>query len=213
VRPSNFIDAEYLTVNPGIKVGSEWLTFHLAGLGRIHRMPGYVGMSSGAWMMLIVIVVGMATLAFLVFALIRSIRVERTAGRSIWREFSLGLTLMTLFFATWAVHAIAEWQVFTDEQLAHGTEPTAGDFAATFAQSTFENWQSEFLQLFSFVVLAALYIHKSSAESKDGEEKLEAALRRIEEHLGTLPASAPNEPGQQWKLPETPLESKDAERR
>jgi hypothetical protein len=46
------------------------------------------------------------------------------------------------------------------------------------AQSTLENWPSEFLQLFAFVVLAALYIHKRSSESKDGTEKLEASLRR-----------------------------------
>ena len=38
-----------------------------------------------------------------------------------------------------------------------------------------------------------------------GDEKLEASLRRIEEHLGTLPASAPNG-DESWKLPETPLE-------
>ena len=57
-----------------------------------------------------------------------------------------------------------------------------------------ENWQSEFLQLFSFVTLAALYIHKGSAESKDSDEKVEASLRRIEEHLGTLPPDAPEEP-------------------
>ncbi len=62
-----------------------------------------------------------------------------------------------------------------------------GDFVAEFARRRMENWQSEFLQLFAFVVLAGLYIHKGSAESKDGDEKLEASLRRIEEHLGTLP--------------------------
>ena len=59
--------------------------------------------------------------------------------------------------------------------------------------------------LFSFVVLAALYIHRGSAESKDGEERLAAALRRIEEHLGTLPDDAPTEKSQSWKLPDTPL--------
>jgi hypothetical protein len=166
-------------------------------------------MSSGAWMMLIVVCVTIMTLGFLMFSLARSIRVERTRGRSIWREFSLGLILMLLFFVTWAAHAVAEWQVFTDEQREHGDDIAVGDFVAQFAQSTFENWQSEFLQLFSFVVLAALFIHKTSAESKDGEEKLEASLRRIEEHLGTLPPSAPSEPGQHWKLPETPLEAQD----
>lgn len=166
-------------------------------------------MSSGAWMMAVVVLISLGTLVVLIFSLMRSISNERSRGRSVWREFSLGLTLMVLFFTTWIAHLIAEWQVFTDEQSAQGLDPEIGDFVGKFAQSTLENWQSEFLQLFSFVVLAALFIHKGSAESKDGEENIEASLRRIEEHLGTLPVSAPSEPGEQWKLPATPLEVQD----
>jgi hypothetical protein len=166
-------------------------------------------MSSGGWAMALVIVIAFGTLAVLIYATVRSIRVERTAGRSIWREFALGLVLMVLFFTTWIAQFVAEWQVFTDDQRAHGDEPAVGDFTAVFAQSTLENWQSEFLQLFTFVVLAALLIHKGSAESKDGEEKLEASLRRIEQHLGTLPPTAPSTAGESWKLPETSLEAQD----
>jgi hypothetical protein len=166
--------------------------------------------SSGAWMMVVVIVITVGTLVVLMASMLRSIRNERTAGRSVWREFGLGLVLMILFFTTWVAHLISQWQTFTDEQLSHGDDPQVGDFVAEFAQSTLENWQSEFLQLFSFVVLAALYIHKGSAESKDGEENIEASLRRIEEHLGTLPSSAPSEQGERWRLPETPLEVEDA---
>jgi hypothetical protein len=166
--------------------------------------------SSGAWMMVVVIVLTIGTLVVLMGSMLRSIQDERTAGRSVWREFGLGLLLMILFFATWVAHLISQWQTFTDEQLSHGEDPQVGDFVAEFAQSTLENWQSELHQLFSFVVLAALYIHKGSAESKDGEEMIEASLRRIEHHLGTLPDTAPTEPGQEWRLPETPLESQDA---
>jgi hypothetical protein len=161
-------------------------------------------------MMTAVIVITLGVLAVLLVSMSRSIQSERSEGRSMWREFALGLILMMLFFATWVAHLIVEWQVFTDEQLAHGVEPQVGDFVAQFGRSTLENWQSEFLQLFSFVVLAALYIHKGSAESKDGEENIEASLRRIEQHLGTLPASAPTGPGEDWKLPETPLEVHDS---
>jgi hypothetical protein len=117
-----------------------------------------------------------------------------------------------LFFASWIGQLISEWQLFTDEQAAHGEEPEIGDFVAQFAQSTLENWQSEFLQLFTFVALSALYIHKGSGESKDGGEKLEASLRRIEEHLGTLPSSAPEGEGEAWKLPDTALEANDSRR-
>lgn len=166
-------------------------------------------MSSGAVLMAVAVAIGLATLLVLVGSTLRSIRNERTRGRSVWREFALGLILMTLFFATWAAHLITEWQVFTDQQLAVGASPKLGDFVAEFASSTLENWQSEFLQLFSFVVLAALYIHKGSAESKDSEENISASLRRIETYLGTLPATAPSKPGEEWKLPETALEAND----
>jgi hypothetical protein len=167
-------------------------------------------MSAGAWLMVVVMVITVGSLLFVIASMLRSIRDERSPGRSLWREFGLSLALMILFFATWVAQLIAQWQTFTDEQLEHGQDPQVGDFMSEFAQSTLENWQSEFLQLFTFVTLAALYIHKGSGESKDGDEKLEASLRRIEQQLGTLPDSAPSEPGEEWKLPETPLESVDA---
>jgi hypothetical protein len=167
-------------------------------------------MSSGAWMMVVVLAIAFGSLLFLIFSTAKSIRNERARGRSIWREFGLGLALMVLFFATWIAQGISEWQSFTDEQRAHGESAQIGDFVSEFSQSTLENWQSEFLQLFAFVTLSALYIHKGSAESKDGDEKLEASLRRIEERLGTLPSSAPTDAGERWQLPHTPLEVSDS---
>jgi hypothetical protein len=157
-------------------------------------------------MMLLATMLALGALGLLIFATVKSVLNERTKGRSIWREFGLGLGLMILFFTTWIAHAIAEWQTYTDEQREHGESIKAGDFFTSFSQSTLENWQSEFLQLFSFVVLAALFIHKGSSESKDSGEKVEASLRRIEEKLGTLPDTAPKAQAETWRLPETPLE-------
>ncbi len=117
---------------------------------------------------------------------------------------------MILFFVTWIAQGISEWQRYTDEQRQHGRPTKAGDFFGEFLQSTLENWQSEFLQLFSFVTLAALYIHKGSGESKDSSDNAQASLRRIEEHLGTLPPDAPTGPGEEFKLPHTALKAQDA---
>jgi hypothetical protein len=128
----------------------------------------------------------------------RSVAVHRSPGRSVWKEFGLGIALMVLFFVAWFAQGIAEWQTYTDEQRAHNQTTSAGDFVSEFSQSTLENWQSEFLQLFAFVSLAALFIHKGSAESKDSDEKVEASLRRIEDRLGTLPS----EQVEPEKLPE-----------
>jgi hypothetical protein len=163
-------------------------------------------MSSGAWMMLLATVLAVGALGFVIFSLVRSIMVHRSGERSAWREFGLGLSLMILFFASWIAHGIAQWQSYTDQQHDLGLAVKAGDFFTDFAESTLENWQSEFLQLFAFVVLAALYIHKGSAESKDSDEKTEASLRRIEEHLGTLPSDAPTRKSESWQLPDTPLQ-------
>jgi hypothetical protein len=166
----------------------------------------------GAIAMGLATLVTIGALVWLVAAMIRSIQNERTQGRSVLREFGLGLVLMLLFFATWAAQGVAQWQTYTDQQHEHGESTEIGDFASEFGQATLENWQSEFLQLFSFVVLSALYIHKGSAESKDGDEKLEASLRRIEEHLGTLPSHAvPASDPEGWKLPNTQLDAEDAD--
>jgi membrane protein implicated in regulation of membrane protease activity len=159
-------------------------------------------MSAGGWAMLVVMITSLGALLFIIVSMARSIRNEHDKGRSVWREFSLGLALMVLFFVTWVGHGIAEWQTYTDEQRAHHEAVEFGGFITAFAQSTLENWQSEFLQLFAFVVLAALYVHKGSAESKDSDEKVEASLQRIEERLGTLPEDAPKEPDARVDLPD-----------
>ena len=155
-------------------------------------------------MMVVANGLALACLAFVVFSMLRSIRDERTPGRSVLREFGLSIALMVMFLASWFGHGVAEWQTFTDEQREHGESVSVGDFVSQFSQSTLENWQSEFLQLFAFVTLAALFIHKGSAESKDGEEKIEASLRRIEEKLGILPDDAPKSKDDSWKLPDAP---------
>lgn len=162
-------------------------------------------MGPGAWMMVGALALALGALGVVVFSLVRSIMNERTRRQSVWREFGLGLILMLLFFGTWVAHGITEWQLYTDEQAAHGEPTELGDFVTTFAQSTLENWQSEFLQLFAFVALAALFVHKGSSESKDSDERMEASLRRIEDHLGTLPRSAPRTEPDRWKLPDTPM--------
>jgi len=160
-------------------------------------------------MMAIAVLLALGSLVYVLYSLVRSVQDERTPGRSIFREFGLGLSLMVLFFATWFGQGITQWQAYTDQQREHGEPVEMGDFAAEFGQSTLENWQSEFLQLFAFVVLAALFIHKGSAESKDSDEKMEASLRRIEEKLGTLPGDAPHAKADSWQLPETPLQLQD----
>lgn len=140
---------------------------------------------AGAIAMAIVLAVMVGITIYLVGTLIRSINNEKQTRMKLWKNFGLSLGFCALFFISWVVQVPAEWQTFTDDQRAHNQKPEMGDFVAEFTQSTLENWQSEFLQLFSFTVMAAVLIHKGSAESRDGENEMQAALKRIEDRLGT----------------------------
>lgn len=121
------------------------------------------------------------TSAFLLGMLVRSIVQERrTSGvRRIWRNFGLSLTFAILFLVSWAAQGLAEWSSYVHEQAAHGQAARLSDFWVAFGQSTLENWQSEFLQLFSFVVVSAVLIHHGSSESKDGTDRLERSVDEI----------------------------------
>ena len=136
---------------------------------------------------IILIAIMAGTVIFLVGAMVRSIQNEkkRSGLRKTFANFGLSIALAILFFTSWLAQGVAEWQTFVDEQRAHQEPVEVGNFIAHFAQSTLENWQSEFLQLFSFVVLAAMYIHRGSAESRDSDDRMEEALKRIEQKLGT----------------------------
>jgi Na+/phosphate symporter len=122
---------------------------------------------------------------FLVWSMIRSIRDEqrRSGIRRVWANFALSLVLFILFIVSWATQALAQWQEFKNDQLAHDEPVLVRDFLVDFSQATLENWQSEFLQLFSFVTLAALFIHRGSAESRDSEDRIEQMVKDIKAKL------------------------------
>lgn len=123
--------------------------------------------------------------AYLVYMTLRTIgRERRRSGVTrIWANFGLSIVLCALFFLTWIAHGVVEWQEYVEQQHAHGEPTPLSGFVVGFGQSTLENWQSEFLQLFSFVVLAAALIHRGSAESRDSEDRIEQMLKEIKQKL------------------------------
>jgi hypothetical protein len=144
---------------------------------------GRWGVSQDSLPMVLVFLISLGSIGFLIVALIRSIRAEGGKRGGVWKNFGLSLVLMILFFGTWLGHGIAQWQEYVDEQEEHGQPAETSNFLESFAQATLENWQSEFLQLFAFVVLASLYIHRGSAESRDSEDEILKTVRRIEKKL------------------------------
>ncbi len=87
------------------------------------------------------------------------------------RLFENGLLLvnLALFLVFLAGMAVTGWQVANDDLTSHGLQPeTFGAFLTSgdFVEAVFENWESEFLQMGSYVVLTIFLFQRGSAESK-----------------------------------------------
>jgi hypothetical protein len=105
------------------------------------------------------------------------------------RDRSLGLFFIVLFLLSWLAQLVMQWYEFVSEQRSHEQSAGfwSGDFWFSFGQATFENWQSEFLQVASFVIAATYFVYKGSSESPDGEERVEAKLDALLRSAGIDP--------------------------
>ena len=84
-------------------------------------------------------------------------------------ENSLSIALLTLFFLSFALHAVAGAAAYNEEQREHGSEQvTTIEFmeTETFWFQSFQNWQSEFLSIGVLTVLSIFLRQKGSPESK-----------------------------------------------
>lgn len=95
--------------------------------------------------------------------------VKRTARVPWWYERSLSLSLGLFFLLSFAGHAIAGAKDFSQDQIAHGEHAvSAWQYLGTsrFWFESLQNWQSEFLAVFSLVVLSIWLRERGSPESK-----------------------------------------------
>src|SRR5215207_1974855 len=104
--------------------------------------------------------------------------------RRFLRENGLSIVWLGLFFLTLIFgQSVAGHREYNEGQKEHGRpEATYAEYirSAHFVEATMENWESEFLQMFIFVVLTACLYQKGSAESKkiDEEEDVDRDPRR-----------------------------------
>jgi hypothetical protein len=109
--------------------------------------------------------------------------------RRLWRDYSLSIVIFALFASSFVLHTIFGWWQYVADQTSQGQTPTLfGDsgYAIYFGEWTFQNWQSEFLEVFVLIVATAYLVHKGSHESRDGEDEMKASLARIERRLERL---------------------------
>lgn len=123
----------------------------------------------------------------------REVRARERSGRSsvrrLWSNYSLSIVLLCLFLVSWGLQTWMGWREFAAEQQQLGAAAQwlgQDGYLWAWGAATFENWQSEFLQVFVFILLTTFLIHRKSHESPDADDATEASLRRIEARLEGL---------------------------
>ena len=109
--------------------------------------------------------------------------------RRLWRDYSLSIVVGAMFLTSFVLHTIFGWWQYAADQASLGQQPHVfgwDGYLIYFGEWTFQNWQSEFLEVLVLIIATASLIHRGSHESKDGEDEMKAALKRIEKRLDQL---------------------------
>lgn len=102
---------------------------------------------------------------------------------TIWKKKGYMWITLAFFFFSLALHWIFGWEVFKNEQEAHGQPIIVSDYVSEMIRDTMENWQSEFLQLVWQVAGLAFLLYIGSPQSKEGDDRKEEKLDYIIEKL------------------------------
>src|SRR5205809_535305 len=84
------------------------------------------------------------------------------------RSNGLSLVLLLLFLVTWLAQILTGFQSYNGELASHGMPSLSlNEYMGTgnFWEATFENWESEFLQMAVFVVLSSFLYQRGSSGS------------------------------------------------
>jgi hypothetical protein len=85
------------------------------------------------------------------------------------RHHSLSICFALLFLLALIGQSLAGLAAFNEEQISHGLQSVSyGSFltSSDFVVDVAENWQSEFLQFFLFILATIWFVQKGSPESK-----------------------------------------------
>ncbi|WP_433385022.1 DUF6766 family protein [Micromonospora sp. KLBMP9576] len=92
------------------------------------------------------------------------------------RAYAFALVTGALFLLSWIAQFVFQAGAARTEAGQHGQSFAWADFLPQFLAATFENWQSEFLQLIWQAAGLALFYHWGSSQSRESDERIEAKL-------------------------------------
>ena len=95
------------------------------------------------------------------------------------KKYGYAWLTLGFFLGSFLLHWYFGWQSYVSEALQHGQEPQQAEYIDDMLRDTFENWQSEFLQLLWQIGGLAFLLYVGSPQSKEGDDRIEAKLDAI----------------------------------
>ncbi|MDA0637634.1 hypothetical protein OUY22_29860 [Nonomuraea sp. MCN248] len=99
------------------------------------------------------------------------------------KDNALSIAFLVLFLACLAGQAVAGRLDYNERQLVNGGEPVSllqYAFSSDYAVDVAENWQSEYLQFFLFIMVTVWLVQRGSPESKEpGKEGAESDQEQL----------------------------------
>ncbi len=113
---------------------------------------------------------------------------DRPNRPKFFTAYSFGIVTGGLFLLSWVGQLVFQMIEMRNDAATHGEAFDLAQFWPAFFSSTFENWQSEFLQLVWQAAGLAMFFFWGSSQSKEGNERLEAKVDRLLVEQGVDPA-------------------------
>jgi hypothetical protein len=101
-----------------------------------------------------------------------------------FRRYAYGWITLAFFLGSLALHWFFGWHDFVEESQSQGQSPEFASFANQMLRETFENWQSEFLQLLWQVLGLAYFLYIGSPSSKENDDRMEIKIDAILRAVG-----------------------------
>ena len=101
-----------------------------------------------------------------------------------FRRYAYGWITLGFFLGSFLLHWYFGWQTFVEEAASHGQGPDSAAYLNQMLRDTFENWQSEFLQLLWQVLGLAYFLYIGSPSSKENDDRMEVKIDAILRAVG-----------------------------